>query len=113
MSGLKGKSGRKPRPVSEKGKPWSKPKGAIAKNKKPKERVSMRLSPAALAARSALAKHWSTTGTGAVEKALLSNVESWRVKTPGGDEIFWDWKAAFGFSSSNEYPDPEPVLIYN
>jgi hypothetical protein len=89
MSGIKGKSGRKPRPESEKGKPWSKPVGAKSRKK---------ISPA------------KVTSIRLIEKALLDHVNSWCVPTENGDVTFDDWAEAFTFAQNGNYETPKPNL---
>jgi hypothetical protein len=111
MSGVKGKSGRKPRDPSEKGLPWGKPKGAKSAKVKQSGSTSMRLSAAALAAKKALAVAWKMSQTQAVETALLQQVSKWSVNIPGKKpKLFTRWEDAQAFSLANGYPDPEPVI---
>jgi hypothetical protein len=111
MSGIKGKSGRKPRPESEKGKPWSKPVGAKSRKKiSPAKVTSIRLSQGAVAAKSALEAQWGMNGTKVIEKALLDHVNSWCVPTENGDVTFDDWAEAFTFAQNGNYETPKPNL---
>lgn len=114
MSGVKGKSGRKPRDPSEKGQPWGKPKGAKSANPKQSGATSMRLSAAALAAKKALAVAWGMSQTQVVEVALLKNVSKWAVNIPGKKpKLFNRWEDAQAFSLASGHPDPEPVIKIN